>query len=32
MRLMASGVIDVGVVNHPSLFTMEEVGVLDEGK
>lgn len=25
IRLMGSGVIDVGVVNHPSFFTMEEV-------
>lgn len=25
LRLMGSGVIDVGVLNHPSFFTMEEV-------
>jgi dienelactone hydrolase len=32
MRLMGSGVIDVGVVNHPSFFTLEEVGKLGAGK
>lgn len=32
MRLMGSGVIDVGVVNHPSFFTMEEVERLGKGK
>lgn len=32
MRLMGSGVIDVGVVNHPSFFTIEEVGRLGPGK
>jgi dienelactone hydrolase len=32
MRLMGSGVIDVGVVNHPSFFTIEEVGRLGRGK
>jgi dienelactone hydrolase len=32
IRLMGSGVIDVGVVNHPSFFTMEEVGKLGMGK
>jgi len=28
IRLMGTGVIDVGVINHPSFFTMEEVGRL----
>jgi dienelactone hydrolase len=28
IRLMGAGVIDVGVLNHPSFFTMEEVGLL----
>jgi dienelactone hydrolase len=28
MRLMGSGVIDVGVVNHPSFYTLDEVGQL----
>jgi dienelactone hydrolase len=32
MRLMGSGVIDVGMVNHPSFFTMEEVKKLGKGK
>lgn len=32
MRLMGSGVIDVGVVNHPSFFTMEEIDKLGKGK
>ncbi|KAH9213582.1 Alpha/Beta hydrolase protein [Leptodontidium sp. 2 PMI_412] len=32
MRLMGSGIIDVGVVNHPSFFTMEEVSKLGKGK
>jgi dienelactone hydrolase len=32
MRLMGQGVIDVGVVNHPSFFTMEEVGKLGKHK
>jgi len=32
IRLMGSGVIDVGVINHPSFFTMEEVGKLTKGK
>lgn len=32
MRLMGSGIIDVGVVNHPSFFTMKEVGKLGVGK
>lgn len=32
MRLMGVGVIDVGVVNHPSFFTMDEVAKLGEGK
>lgn len=32
MRLMGSGVIDVGVVNHPSFFTLDEVGTLGVGK
>lgn len=31
-RLMGSGVIVVGVVNHPSFFTMEEVQKLGTGK
>ena len=29
---MGSGVFDVGVVNHPSFFTLEEVGRLGRGK
>ncbi|KAH8594416.1 hypothetical protein B0O99DRAFT_672863 [Bisporella sp. PMI_857] len=32
VRLMGADVIDVGVVNHPSFFTMEEVSKLGEGK
>lgn len=32
IRLMGSGVIDVGVVNHPSFFTMAEVSKLTRGK
>jgi dienelactone hydrolase len=32
IRLMGSGVIDVGVVNHPSFFTLEEVEKLGLGK
>ena len=32
MRLMGSDVFDVGVVNHPSFFTMEEVEKLGKGK
>jgi dienelactone hydrolase len=32
MRLMGSGVIDVGVVNHPSLFTLGEVERIGNGK
>lgn len=32
IRLMGSGVIDVGVINHPSFFTMEEVGKVTKGK
>ena len=32
MRLMGVGIIDVGVVNHPSFFTMEEVAKLRKGK
>jgi dienelactone hydrolase len=32
MRLMGSGIIDVGVVNHPSFFTMEEIENLGKGK
>ncbi|KAE9371588.1 alpha/beta-hydrolase [Stipitochalara longipes BDJ] len=32
IRLMGSGVIDAGVINHPSFFTMDEVGRLTEGK
>lgn len=32
LRLMGSGAIDVGVVNHPSFFTMEEVASLKAGK
>jgi len=32
MRLMGSGVLDVGVVNHPSFFTMDEVGKLGNGQ
>lgn len=32
MRLMGKGVIDVGVANHPSFFTMDEVAQLGEGK
>ncbi len=28
MRLMGSGVIDVGVVNHPSFYTLDEVAKL----
>jgi dienelactone hydrolase len=32
IRLMGSGLIDVGVVNHPSFFTMEEVSLLTKGK
>lgn len=28
MRLMGQGVIDVGVINHPSFFTMDEVSKL----
>jgi dienelactone hydrolase len=32
IRLMGSGVVDVGVINHPSFFTMEEVGKLGKGK
>lgn len=32
IRLMGSGVIDVGVINHPSFFTMDEVEKLTKGK
>ncbi|PMD35785.1 hypothetical protein L207DRAFT_434762 [Hyaloscypha variabilis F] len=32
IRLMGSGVIDVGIINHPSFFTMEEVGKLTKAK
>ncbi|KAH7355322.1 Alpha/Beta hydrolase protein [Rhexocercosporidium sp. MPI-PUGE-AT-0058] len=32
IRLMGCGIIDVGVVNHPSFFTMEEVEKLGKGK
>jgi dienelactone hydrolase len=32
MRLMGSGVIDVGVVNHPSFYTLEEVAKLGSEK
>mgnify|MGYP003662631403 CR=1 FL=1 len=32
MRLMGAGIIDVGVVNHPSFFTMEEVAKLGKGQ
>ncbi|KAH6722856.1 hypothetical protein BKA61DRAFT_585387 [Leptodontidium sp. MPI-SDFR-AT-0119] len=32
MRLMGSGIIDVGIVNHPSFFTMEEISKLGKGK
>ena len=32
IRLMGSGVIDVGVVNHPSFYTLDEVGKLRSGK
>ena len=32
MRLMGSGVIDVGIVNHPSFFTSEEVEKIGSGK
>jgi dienelactone hydrolase len=32
IRLMGAGAIDVGVVNHPSFFTMDEVSKLGEGK
>lgn len=32
MRLMSAGILDVGVVNHPSFFTMEEVAKLGKGK
>ena len=31
MRLMGSGVMNVGVVNHPSLYTLEEVKGLKSG-
>ncbi|CZR64606.1 uncharacterized protein PAC_14504 [Phialocephala subalpina] len=31
MRLMGAGVIDVGVVNHPSFYTMDEVAKLGNG-
>ena len=29
---MGSGIIDVGAINHPSFFTMEEVSLLAKGK
>jgi dienelactone hydrolase len=32
IRLMGVGIMDVGVINHPSFFTMEEVGKLGKGK
>lgn len=32
MRLMGSGVIDVGVVNHPSFYTLDEVAKLGSDK
>ncbi|KAK0119487.1 hypothetical protein ONS95_010934 [Cadophora gregata] len=32
MRLMGAGVLDVGVVNHASFFTMEEVAKIGKGK
>ncbi len=32
MRLMGSGVIDVGVVNHPSFYTLDEAAKLGSGK
>jgi len=32
IRLMGSGIIDVGAINHPSFFTMEEVSLLAKGK
>lgn len=32
MRLMGEGVIDVGVVNHPSFFTMNEVAAVGPEK
>jgi dienelactone hydrolase len=32
IRLMGAGFIDVGVVNHPSFFTMEEVHLVTKGK
>ncbi|KAE8444743.1 hypothetical protein EG329_014303 [Mollisiaceae sp. DMI_Dod_QoI] len=32
IRLMGAGVIDVGVINHPSFYTMDEVGMLVEDK
>ena len=32
IRLMGAGVIDIGVINHPSFFTMEEVGKLTKDK
>lgn len=32
MRLMGSGIIDVGVVNHPSFYTLDEVAKLGNGK
>ena len=32
IRLMGAGAIDVGVINHPSFFTMDEVHKLGEGK
>ena len=32
IRLMGAGILDVGVINHPSFFTMEEVGKLGRGK
>ncbi|KAG0651513.1 hydrolase tropI [Hyphodiscus hymeniophilus] len=32
MRLLGSGVLDVGVVNHPSFYTLEEVEKIGPGK
>ena len=32
IRLMGSGVIDVGVVSHPSFYTLDEVAKLERGK
>ena len=32
IRLLGSGVIDVGVVNHPSFYTLDEVAKVGSGK